>query len=434
MRRAGKYISFLVLVCILLCSQFGVAQSVWSTVTANKKSVFVGEPVQVTVTVYTSTWFTKGLDLGNIKVEGAFSTYFRPVSTSFQRGGQNYAGVRLIYHVFPFSDDDIEFPALDIEVETPSPGGYKGIKRTVKSKPVAITVKPIPNTFKASEWLVASSLSVNENWSGNISEVKVGDVLERTITRNAGWTVAELIPPTVWDSVPNVSMYPGRSDVNNSKSKTAISAQRTETIRYLFEEEGEITIPEKVYTWFNPYSKKLFKRTLAERTITVKPNPDLGMLESVRDSLRLQQQQQVAATEDEEKELTILGLSPKEFVIALLLCLLALIIVFKMLKWLVHYFTEKRKAYLASEKYYFNHLLSSLSSNEHTIKNNFYRWIDELALEEPSIQFLINKYGKGLQIDAENLKATATKPKLKTLRKNYLKRTTEVARVGWINP
>ncbi|QLE00188.1 BatD family protein [Galbibacter sp. BG1] len=429
------FIPLIVFVCLLFGISEGSAQNVWSSVTADKKSVFVGEPIQVSVTVYTSTWFTTGLDLGNIKVEGAFTVYFRPVSKSFVQNGQNYSGVELIYHVFPFSDDDIEFPALDIEVETPPPGGYKGVKRTVKSKPVAITVKPIPKTFQSSEWLVATNLTVSENWSVNTSEVKVGDVLQRTITRNAAWTVAELIPPTVWDSLPNVSMYPGRSTVDNNKSKTAISAQRTETLRYLFEKEGEVELPEKVYTWFNPYSKKLYKRTLKARTIKVKPNPDLGMLESVRDSLRLQQQKEVAAEEaEEEKPLTILGLSLKQFIIAVLLCLIALIIVFRIIRWLVRYLTARREAYLNSEKFYFHLVLKAMNKDEVSLKNAFYRWIDELQIEEPSVQYFVQKYGANLNINAFELKRTLTKHKLKQLRKNYFNEVRIVIKSNWINP
>ena len=96
----------LFLLFVVLSLQSLTAQQIWGEARLNKSSVYVGEPVQVSVTVYTSTWFTKGLDLGNIKVNGAFSVYFRPVSKSFQRNGKNFAGVELIYNVFPFSEDN----------------------------------------------------------------------------------------------------------------------------------------------------------------------------------------------------------------------------------------------------------------------------------------------------------------------------------------
>jgi len=243
------------MMCLLLiaCASQLYAQKIWSQVTLDRASAYVGQPVEVRITVYTSTWFTSGIDPGNIKVNGAYTIYFRPVSRSFQQGGQNYAGVELIYHVFPYRNEDVIFPSLDIEVESPPEGDFKGVKRTLKSAEKRIRVKPIPPNFSDEQWLVATGLTVTDNWSGNRQKVKVGDVLVRSIARTAYGTVGQLIPPIAWDSLPGISMYPARTNVENHETKTAIRATRTETMRYLFEEEGEITLPEMVFSWYNPY-------------------------------------------------------------------------------------------------------------------------------------------------------------------------------------
>mgnify|MGYP000539152597 FL=1 len=86
-----------------------------SSVSLSKNSVYVGEPVQVTVSVFTSTWFTKGVNPGNIKVNGAFTVYFRSLSTSKQVNGKTFAGVQLYFNVFPYENEPIEFPSLEIE-------------------------------------------------------------------------------------------------------------------------------------------------------------------------------------------------------------------------------------------------------------------------------------------------------------------------------
>ena len=256
MQRSGRILltsSLLAIVCIT-----AGAQKLWTTVTMDRSSVYVGQPVQVTIAAYTSTWFTRGVDPGNIKVNGAFSVYFRPVSVSIVEKGQTYAGVELKYLVFPYRDEDVVFPSLDITVETPPDGGYKGVERTLKTEAKPISVKPIPPGFDADTWLVSTNLTVNESWSGDRSNVKVGDVLTRTISRSASGTVSELIPPVIWDSIPDVSLYPARSSVDNQRSRTAISASRTESVRYLFEKEGTVTFPEMVLTWYNPYQSKLY--------------------------------------------------------------------------------------------------------------------------------------------------------------------------------
>ena len=170
--------------------------------------------------------------------------------------------MQLIYHVFPYSEKDLLFPSLDITVESPAEGDYKGARHLVKSAEKRIRVTPVPAGFDRDEWLVTTGLGISDNWEGDLQHVKVGDVLERQITRTAQGTVSELIPPIGWDSVPDVSMYAARSVVRNNKTATDISAVRTETMRFLFEKEGEVILPEMVFSWYDPVQKQLYKRTL----------------------------------------------------------------------------------------------------------------------------------------------------------------------------
>ncbi|GEM_PF-1014144 len=385
----GTILLFVAIFLFFLTSEKAAGQKLWSDVRLNKSSVYVGEPVEVTISVYTSTWFTSGVDLGNIKVNGAFTVYFRPVSTSVIQNGQTFPGVQLIYHVFPFSEDDITFPSLNVEVETPADGDYKGVRRTLKTQEKPIRVLPVPPNFEKDQWLVTSNLYLDESWSGNLKNVKVGDVLERKITRTAYGTVSELIPPIVWDSIPQVSLYPTRSNVENHKSKTAISAIRTESMRYLFEKEGEVVIPEMVFSWYNSYQKRLYKHTLKEVKINVLPNPDLGVLTSVRDSLQAQLKQAQIEEEKGDQPFTILGLSPKRFALLVIIMLLAIYLMYRGFSWIIFQNKKRKEAYLHSEAYYFDQFKKAVrGEGDSAIIKTLYRWIDELKLDEPSVEAL----------------------------------------------
>ena len=395
MGRGGKIIWLLALSLMVLFTRPLVAQELRSEVTLNKSSVYVGEPVKVTITVYTSTWFTRGIDPGNIKVEGAFTTFFRPVSTSLQKDGKTYAGVQLVYNVFPYSEKDILFPSLDISVETPAEGDYKGIAKVIKSAEREIRVTPVPAGFNREEWLVTTSLGISDNWQGDLQHVKVGDVLERRIIRTAQGTVSELIPPIRWDSVGDVGMYEARSSVRNNKTRTAISAVRTETMRFLFEKEGEVTIPEMVFSWYHPVEKKLYKRTLKEIIIQVQPNPDLGVLTSVRDSLLMEQALEMQES-GEEVPFTIMGLSPERFALGLLLAVLLLFVIIRLTRRVIRRERARRERFRNSEAFYFREYMKSArkDSAAETLRN-LYRWIDALHLPEPTLWYFSHTYGSG---------------------------------------
>ncbi|PZX48517.1 BatD family protein [Algoriphagus chordae] len=441
MGRNGKLLAILAL-AFMLSSQ-AWAQTLWAEVTFDKNSVYVGQPVSVSVKVFSSTWFTTGLDLGNIKVEGAFSVYFRSVSSSFQKDGNTYSSVELIYNVFPFETGELNFPALAIEAESPAPGDYKGTKHVVNTKSKILNVKPAPAAFSTDQWLVANGLQVYDSWSGDRQHVKVGDVLERQISRTAYGTVSQLIPPIKWDSLANVSEYPSRSKVENQKDKTSISSTRTESMRYLFEKEGEITIPEIVFTWYNPSHEKLYKRTLKAVTFDVAANPDLGVLTSIRDSLQAIQKKELAETA-EKAPLTILGMSLKKLAVVVVVGVLILILLFKLIRKLVLDQKERRAAYLISESFYFHEFKKAMHGRDQKRTTaKLYRWIDALDLAEPSATCFAKRYGSdSLQRQVATMEAKwgkgdqfsgLTVKEWESARKNYLNRG-HVVSSGWINP
>ena len=440
-------LKYILVVFTFLCSFLVQAQRHLITDTQiNKSSVYVGEPVEVSVSIFTSTWFTSGVNPGNIKVNDAFTVYFRSLSTSKQINGQTYAGVILYFNVFPYDDKDLIFPELEFTVETPNKGGYKGVKRVVKTPKRAIKVKSVPPGFNKNEWLVTSNMTVTDNWSGNMNEVKVGDVLERKITRNVAGIVSELVPPIVWDTITNVSLYPTRSSVDSKKTKTSISATRIDGIRYLFEKEGEVKIPEKVLTWWNPRAQKLFKRTLKGYTIVVKPNPDLGILESIRDSLQVSVPLKPTGIE-KESATTILGLSLKQF---LMLLAGLILVVYFLIRFLIKVYKNqklKQEVYKTSEAYFFKEFLKSIGKEDSKQSlNALYAWIDRLQLQEPTIEYFVTTYGSDtLQEDLNKIISSVnTSDSLqlnisawKKARVLYLKRFKSVkASVlkKWVNP
>lgn len=418
-----------------------------SDVQMNKSSVYVGEPVEMSISIYTSTWFTSSVNPGNIKVNDAFSVYFRSLINSKQINGQTYAGVVMYFHVFPYTSNDLLFPSLEFTVETPDQGGFTGVKRNVRTPERTIKVRPVPPGFDKDQWLVTTNMTVVDRGLQQVSEVKVGDVITRSIRRNVNGTVAELIPPIAWDTITGVRLYPTRGEVSNNKTKTAISASRTDGVRYLFEREGEVTLPEMELTWYNPRAKKLFKRTLPARTITVLANPDLGLLETVRDSLQIESEQQMTSSE-ENSETTILGLSPKQFLIALIIVLVISFYSLKLIKILIRRIQRKRQAYRRSEAYFFSFFVKSLGkSDANESINALYHWIDELNLSEPTLSYFVEQYGAGLlEKDLKMIEQFVPNGSSRTVglhkqawiraRKNYLKSLRNPKEeVGlWVNP
>ena len=369
---------------LLLLTFTSNGQNIIAYATVNTNEAYIGQPVKLTVSVYTSTWFTSGIDLGNIKIDDALTVYFRSVSNSKAFSGKNYAGVSFYYNLFPTKEGQLTIPALSINIESPKPGGYKGLKRTVKTKPKTLNVIPVPLGYNPNNWLVATYLSVNQNWSSALKDIKVGDVIQRTINRSAGGTMAEFIPATVWDSITGISVYPRRAKVNTKKSKTSISSSRSETVNYLFEKEGEVILPAMDYMYWNSNNKKFYKKHIDSVVIQVKPNPDLSMLTSIKKSL---QKETIEAAETEEQPFLILGLTPKLFAKYLIFGLVILFVLIYVIKQLTSYIKNKREAHLKSESYAFNTLKKAIDQNDYfAFTRACHIWLKKLNTEFESLQ------------------------------------------------
>lgn len=362
------------------------SQNIIAYINLNTNEAYIGQPVRLTISVYTSTWFTAGIDLGNIKIDDALTVSFRSVSNSKTFSGKKYAGVSFYYNVFPTKDGKITIPSLSINIESPKPGDYKGLKRTVKTKPKYLNVLPIPLGYDPNKWLVATYLSVTQKWSMPLNNIKVGDVLQRTINRSAGGTLSEFIPATIYDSISGVSLYPRRAKVNTNKSKTAISSSRSETINYLFEKEGDVILPSMEYIYYNAGNKKFYKKRIDSVFIQVKPNPDLSMLASIKKSL---QKDSIETAEIEEKPFLIFGVTPKIFIKYMIIGLATLLVLIYLIKHLVAYIKHKHRSYLQSESFAFNQVKKALKDKDYfAFTGTSHVWLKKLNPEFESLQDL----------------------------------------------
>ncbi|MBK0370098.1 BatD family protein [Flavobacterium agrisoli] len=442
----------IVLFLFLIGHSFGYGQKMMSYVTINHQQAYMGQPIEMTVSAYTSTWFTAGVDVGNIQIEGALNVYFRSVSNSKDINGTHYAGVDLIFHIFPTKEGKITIPKIGIHVESPKDGDYKGIKHILYTRPKTITVKPVPLGYDPTNWLAAGNLSINQQWSRSLQGIKVGDVVIRKITRSAAGTVGEFIPAVKWDSVAGVSIYPKRPYINTNKSKLAVSASRTESANYLFEKEGKVTLPRIEFVYWNYANRRFYKRYIDAVTITVAPNPDLKMLSTLKKQLSAE-----SGIEEKEKPFLILGMTVEEFLKLVALVVIVLYVVYKIAQKTIPIIKEKYTDFIQSEKYAFRKALKSVNSkNEYTIFQKLKIWIGKLNPEIENFSAFVAQYGtEELQqqfilfeqqfetkvAKTSTFDASLFKKELKKSRKNYFEETkkihdakNKIAEKKWINP
>ncbi len=373
-----------ILLCVILCALLPLAPKVAATahvsVELNRSTVFVQQPFHVTITVYTTTWFTAPPQFGNLQIPNAFIVPFDQTQPGmFTIGGKQYPGVQFYYIVFPYSTGSYTVPPIEVTVQSPPEGSSTARQQILKTDPKPFTVNDIPASLKKmGAWFVARSATLHEQWNPALDAPKVGDVIRRTLTIDALGTLPQFIPNlTGQEKVDWASTYPQEPVLTDTRAGGDANGRSVQTITYLLEKAGDFTLPGITLSYWNPYTARIETHTIDARKVYVADNPNLGILTTLKDSLNATVSPSVAAPH-EKKAFTILGMSWYAFAGLVIVagCVLWLLVKFAIR--LRHAYRTRREKYVHSEQYLFDVFRKS-NGNAYTFLHTLYVWWDSFA-------------------------------------------------------
>lgn len=366
------------LIILFICIAFAVqgkAQSCFAQVSLDRSSVYVQQPFKITITVLTSTWYTAPLDFDNIQIPNAFMLSFdRTTPGMFTVNGKQYAGLQFYFIVFPYKAGNFAVPSINIVATTPPEGTAVSNKVKLKTPARNFVVKPVPASIKGDNWFVAKDVRISERWNKSLTNLKVGDVIERTITVNADGTLPQFIPELDLQQPDFASIYPQDADLADTRNEYDANGRRTQTVIYLLEKPGDFTIPAIPIKWWNPNSSKLYSRTVAAGKIHVAPNPNLGIVQTLKDSLAASKP--VQAKEAVKKGPKLYYGLPWYLFFAYVA--IGLVICFIVVRFLLRWYKKMHARYLVykqSETYWFRRFMSS-SLQLSLLTQRLYAWWD----------------------------------------------------------
>lgn len=371
----------LILMILLSFEAFHVEAQVeaFATIRVNRTSVYPEQPIKVSIAVHTATWFTNPLDFDNIQIANSFVIPFkRTLSSMKEIRGKKYATLEFYYIVYPYQSGSYEIPPINIIAETPAVGDYKGQQVTLTTKRKNFTVKPEPKDFEGDRWFVAKNVTIKEKWDRSLDNLKVGDVIERTVTIRAQGTLPNFIPELQFEDPDFGSVYPKNADLVDRRDDKDSNGTRIEKVVYLLEKEGEFRLSPIRIDWYNPYSGRSLYRELAAVNLQIADNPDLGIVKTLKDSLSMGN---VLQGDDlsQEDEVSIFGLKLWQFVSILAILLVLVFYALRFTIYITKRVKRRRQLYLASEAYYFKQIRTGVSNVD--IINMTYRWWDIVRIK-----------------------------------------------------
>jgi hypothetical protein len=351
-------------------------QSCFARVQLDRRNVYVQQPFKVTITVLTATWYTAPIEFDNLQVPNAFVLPFdRTFPGMFDHNGKQYAGIQFYFIVFPYRAGKFTLPRITVHATTPAEGSSESRRITIKTPAQHFTVKPVPDNAEGT-WFVAKSVSIHEHWNKSLSNLKVGDVIERTVRIRANGTLPQFIPALTEKKLDFANVYPQDPELKDLRTEYDANGELTQSFIYLLEKEGDFVIPPMAVRWWNPNVRKMQTRSLRQHALHVKANPNLGMVATIKDSLEVAQQV-IPATKPKKEPLMIMGMHWYWFAVYALVSLIIFYVLIRLLVKSIRSVRQKYIRYHSSEKYWFRRLMRSPAS-QLVFWRRLYQWWDRM--------------------------------------------------------
>ena len=192
------------------------------------------------------------------------------------RNGKRYVVNERRYAIFPQNSGQLKIEPILFKGETGSGGFFRydpfdptGKTIVKRSQPVMLSVKSIPAAFDGSNWLPASQLSIQEQWSVSPDKLVQGEAVTRTLMINAEGLPASQLPE-LDDIIPTaLKHYPEQPEFEESPSANGLTSIRKQKMALIPAESGAIVLPALSLPWWNVQTQQMELAELPARTLTV---------------------------------------------------------------------------------------------------------------------------------------------------------------------
>lgn len=243
---------------------------------ADKTSAYVQEQI-----IYTVRLLFQGIQIRkwNLSEPTAGDAIIHPLGdpTQYEKniGGISYGVLEKRYAIFPQSSGELEVPPITFAgvINDANKQNYFGRGQQIikRSQPVGISVQPKNSAFPNLNWLPAKALLLEEQWSPELSTLKVGESATWTLVLKALGQNSSTLPPLNIKLPPEFKTYPDQAKLEEGQNGDGLIGQRSESIAIIATTPGEFELPAVEVRWWNTQNDQLQVTRIPKRSIRVIP-------------------------------------------------------------------------------------------------------------------------------------------------------------------
>ncbi len=249
----------------------------------SKKNAVVGEPLVLTVYLYSATNISN-LDVirepgtEGFWVENLLPANRRLTSKPVQVAGRGYDRATLRQSVlFPIKPGKLTIAPTLVELVV-SRGGFFSKRKTVKraSMPVTVEVAPLPTDEQPPGFNPANVGRYAFKAKFDRTEVKAGEPITLTLNVRGEGNLRNLVLPEV-PEIEGLKVYAPESETDVHARRDTVTGSRSSRVLMIPKDPGEYVVPKISWSYFDPNKKKYKTLTSRPRKITVHPGTSRGV-------------------------------------------------------------------------------------------------------------------------------------------------------------
>ena len=255
--------------------------------TIEKDTAWTGEPVPLIITLYSPGPFSgaASFELPELPRTATIKVG-NPVVGSEEVDGVSYLTQRHEFRLYTQQTDEFVLPPFQVRYSAKQTFTSAPEPRVGTTPELRFRSNRPPGTESLGVVVAVTQMNVSQNWlPENSVSLEAGDVIERTVTRQADGTTAMMLPPVPASAPDGVRVYETDPIVQDKTERGASTANRVDTIKYQFERAGTFDLPAIEFVRWDPQTEELKRELLPGITVSVDGAPDARDAESINSAI-----------------------------------------------------------------------------------------------------------------------------------------------------
>ena len=197
-----------------------------------------------------------------------------------QRGGRHYQVIERRYAIFPQRSGTLEIPPVVFDGAISDPSSRTGdpffdsfnpATRHVRlrSRKLDIQVATQPASYQGANWLPAQDIELEQHWSPQHPQFRVGEPVTRSVIIHAKGLSASQLPDLPLPNQSGLKLYPDQPQTSNKPNGDTLVSTREQKIAMIPTQAGDITLPAIELNWWDTQAKRQRTAMLPAQTIHV---------------------------------------------------------------------------------------------------------------------------------------------------------------------